>query len=102
MGYWKYNQELRKIMETILGKLFHQLPKSEVLELLETDLYGGLDRFEIEARQQHFGPNAIPVCSGPRPLICFLLQFHQALLYILLTAAAITAFLDERVEHTAR
>jgi cation-transporting P-type ATPase F len=85
-------------MQSILGKLWHQLPQSEVLELLESDLDRGLDRFEFEARQKRFGPNAIPVSSGPGPLIRFLLQFHQPLLYILLTAAAITALLDEWVD----
>ena len=85
-------------MQTILGKLWHQLPTSEILELLQTDPDCGLDRFEVEARQQRFGPNAIPVRSGPGPLIRFLFQFHQPMLYILLTAAAITALLDEWVD----
>ena len=85
-------------MQSILGKLWHQLPQSEVLALLESDLDRGLDRFEYEVRQKRFGPNAIPVSSGPGPLIRFLLQFHQPLLYILLAAAAITAFLDEWVD----
>ena len=39
-----------------------------------------------------------PFAAARGPLIRFLLQFHQPLLYILLTAAAITAFLDEWVD----
>ena len=85
-------------METLIERLWHHTSADEVVGLLTSDSDKGLDRFEVEARQQHFGPNAIPVRSGPGPLIRFLLQFHQPLLYILLAAAAITAFLDEWVD----
>ncbi len=85
-------------METLIERLWHHTSADEVVGLLTSDLDKGLDRFEVEARQQHFGPNAIPVRSGPGPLIRFLLQFHQPLLYILLAAAAITAFLDEWID----
>ncbi len=82
-------------METLIERLWHDTPAEEMVRLLASDSEKGLDRFEVEARQPHFGPNAIPLRSGPGPLIRFLLQFHQPLLYILLTAAAVTAFLDE-------
>ncbi|MEQ9408089.1 MAG: cation-transporting P-type ATPase [Fuerstiella sp.] len=85
-------------METLIERLWHHTPAGEVVELLTSDDDNGLDRFEVEARQRHFGPNAIPVHSGPGPLIRFLLQFHQPLLYILLAAAVITAFLEEWVD----
>ena len=85
-------------METLIERLWHHTSADEVVELLTTDSDKGLDRFEVEARQLHFGPNAIPVRGGPGPLIRFLLQFHQPLLYILLAAAAITAFLDEWID----
>lgn len=85
-------------METLIERLWHHTPTDEVVRLLSSDPDKGLDRFEVEARQQRFGANAIPVRSGPGPLIRFLLQFHQPLLYILLVAAAITAFLGEWVD----
>ncbi len=85
-------------METLIERLWHHTSADEVVGLLASDLEKGLDRFEVESRQQHFGPNTIPVRNGPGPLIRFLLQFHQPLLYILLAAAAITAFLDEWVD----
>lgn len=46
-------------MQTLLGHHWHHLPSEEVLELLETDQTGGLDRFAVETRQAHFGPNVI-------------------------------------------
>ena len=46
--YSEYSHGLHKFMQSILGKLWHQLPQSEVLELLESDQDRGLDRFEFE------------------------------------------------------
>ncbi|TWT81509.1 putative cation-transporting ATPase F [Planctomycetes bacterium CA13] len=85
-------------METLIERLWHHTPAGDVVGLLATDLQKGLDRFEVEARQRHFGPNAIPVQSGPGAVARFLLQFHQPLLYILMAAAVITAFLGEWVD----
>ncbi len=85
-------------METILSRHWHHLPESEVIGLLETDLNHGLDLFAVEHRQARFGPNAITQRKGQGPLVRFLLEFHQPLIYILLAAASITAFLQEWVD----
>ncbi|GAA5506024.1 cation-transporting P-type ATPase [Novipirellula caenicola] len=85
-------------METLNERLWHRTPADEVVELLKSDSNRGLDRFEIEARQREYGPNSLPARSGPGPLVRFLIQFHQPLLYILLIAAVITALLDEWVD----
>ena len=85
-------------METFLGKHWQHLRESEVLDLLETDLDRGLDLFAVENRQARFGPNAITQRTGQGPLVRFLLQFHQPLVYILLAAAVITALLQEWVD----
>jgi cation-transporting ATPase F len=85
-------------METVFDKIWHKLPAQEAVDLLRTSETSGLDRFEVETRQKDFGPNSIPMRSGPSALIRFLLQFHQPLVYILMAAAAITAFLHEWVD----
>ena len=85
-------------METLIGKHFHHLPPEEVLELLESNPEYGLDIFEIESRKNQFGPNSLPMRAGPGALIRFLLQFHQPLVYILITASIITALLQEWVD----
>jgi len=96
--------ELKKLgsqgihMETILSRHWHHLPESEVFDLLESDLDHGLDLFAVENRQERFGPNAITQRKGQGPLVRFLLQFHQPLVYILLAAAVITALLQEWVD----
>jgi Ca2+-transporting ATPase len=85
-------------METLIGKHWHHLPADEVIDLLGSSRERGLDLFEIEDRQKRFGPNIITMRKGRSPLVRFLLQFHQPLVYILLTAGIITGFLQEWVD----
>lgn len=85
-------------MQPLLTKHWHHLPTTEVLELLETDLNKGLDTFEIRHRQEHYGSNILTQKKDKGPFILFLLQFHQPLVYILLAATFITAFLQEWVD----
>ncbi len=74
------------------------LPAEEVLDLLESDRDRGLDLAGITDRRRRFGANVITAKKGRGPLIRFLLQFHQPLIYILLAAALITALLQEWVD----
>ncbi|QEG36321.1 cation-transporting P-type ATPase [Bythopirellula goksoeyrii] len=85
-------------MEIPLETHLHQLPADEVVKLLDSDSKTGLELFEIQARQERFGPNAIPVRRGRGPLLTFLLQFHQPLIYILVAAGGITAALHEWID----
>jgi len=85
-------------MDTLLARHWHHLPRDEVVTLLETDATRGLDTFEVARRQTHFGPNRLTLKKGKSPLIVFLLQFHQPLVYILLGAAVITLALQEWVD----
>ena len=77
---------------------WHLLPAEEVLGILESDREKGLERSEIENRRRRFGANVITAKKGRGPLMRFLLQFHQPLIYILLAAALITALLQEWVD----
>ncbi|MBN1688063.1 MAG: cation-transporting P-type ATPase [Candidatus Omnitrophica bacterium] len=85
-------------MYTIFGKHWHHMPQEEVLHVLGTDREKGLDLFEIQNRQEHFGPNVLKGKKGKSPLVRFLLQFHQPLIYILLGAAAVTAIFKAAVD----
>ena len=85
-------------MQSLPGKQWHHLPETEVLGLLDTDCDQGLDRPEVTRRQQRFGPNVLTQKRGKSPLVLMLLQFNQPLVYILLGASAITAFLQEWVD----
>ena len=85
-------------MKTILEEHWHHLPAAEVTDFLETASDRGLDTFEVGHRQEQFGPNSITQKKGKSPLVLFLLQFHQPLVYILLAAAAVTSVLQEWVD----
>ena len=78
------------MLDLVLLKHSHHLPREEVQTLLESDKDKGLDQFEVTHRQSHFGPNRLTPKKGKSPLALFLLQFHQPLIYILLAAALIT------------
>ncbi len=85
-------------MQNLLERHWHHLPVEEVLDLLDTSPDTGLDSFDVGQRQERFGPNALTPRKGHGPLVRFLLQFHQALVYILLAATVVTAFLGEWVD----
>lgn len=82
----------------LIARHWHHLPIGEVMELLEGNREQGLDRFAVEHRLETFGPNAITAQKGQGPLIRFLLQFHQPLIYILIASGLVTAFLGEWVD----
>ncbi|MBU1545956.1 MAG: cation-transporting P-type ATPase [Proteobacteria bacterium] len=85
-------------IDNLIARHWHHLPIDEVAELLESDREHGLDRFAVEHRLEAFGPNAITAQKGQGPLIRFLLQFHQPLIYILIASGLVTAFLQEWVD----
>ena len=85
-------------METFIGKHWHHLPADEVVGLLESDRERGLDPFKVDNRRKQFGPNVITGKKGKGALFRFLLQFHQPLVYILIVAGTVTAFLQEWVD----
>jgi Ca2+-transporting ATPase len=85
-------------MESLLGHHWHHLPAEEVLELLETDAQTGLDIFEIKHRREHFGANVLTPRKGKSPLVRFLLQFNNPLIYILLASAVITALIKDPLD----
>jgi len=85
-------------MDTLLARHWHHLPHDEVETLLESDGAKGLDMFEVAHRQKRFGPNRLTLKKGKNPLVLFLLQFHQPLVYILLGAVIVTFALHEWID----
>jgi cation-transporting P-type ATPase F len=85
-------------MQTLLGKHWHHLPNEEILHLLETDESKGLDLFELNHRQERFGPNALTPQKGKSPFVRFLLQFNNPLIYVLLASSIVTAFVKGLVD----
>ena len=84
-------------MPTLLNKHWHHLPETEVIDLLNAQPDTGLDTFDIEDRKEKFGVNTLTEKKGKGPLLRFLFQFHQALVYILLVAIGVKLYLDDWV-----
>ncbi|MBA3014797.1 MAG: cation-transporting P-type ATPase, partial [Proteobacteria bacterium] len=85
-------------MKELIARHWHHLPSAEVIELLEGNQVKGLDRFEVEHRLAEFGHNTISAQKGKGPLLRFLLQFHQPLIYILIISGVVTGALGEWVD----
>jgi cation-transporting P-type ATPase F len=86
-----------KAPEKLLEQQWHHLPDREVFQLLSSNLETGLTSADVIKRQERYGPNELKGKPGKSPIVRFLLQFNQPLLYILLIAGAIKAFLGEWV-----
>ncbi|MEN9252029.1 MAG: HAD-IC family P-type ATPase [Thermostichales cyanobacterium BF3_bins_165] len=72
---------------------WHTLEESKVLEMVGSDRQQGLSLTEIAARQSHYGPNRLTAKAKMPAWQRFLLQFNQSLLYILMIAGTVKAFL---------
>ena len=77
---------------------WHNRPHQEALEALSASAEQGLDDQETSARLARFGHNRLPEPKRQGPLLRFLRQFHNLLIYVLLAAAATTAALGHLVD----
>lgn len=85
------------VTEPMAKQAWYRLSEQELIQQLQSDSSQGLTVAEVRARRERFGANELTGKSGTHPAVRFLLQFHQPLLYILLIAGAIKAFLGEWV-----
>jgi magnesium-transporting ATPase (P-type) len=76
---------------------FHAATVDEVLEALKSGR-GGLTADDAALRLRHHGPNELPETSRRHPLVRFLAQFHNALIYFLLAAVLATMLLGHYVD----
>ncbi len=58
----------------------------------------GWTSFETRRRQEHFGLNQLTPRKGKSPLVKFLLQFKNPLVFILVIASAVTAILKDPLD----
>lgn len=76
---------------------WHALPAEVVLDHVG-GVPGGLSAAEAAARLLRNGPNTLPEPPRPSAILRLLRQFHSALIYFLLTAAVVAAFLGHLVD----
>lgn len=65
---------------------WHALSADAALQALDASP-AGLDTAEARQRLERFGPNSLPAAAGRHPVLRFLAQFNNALIYFLLAAA---------------
>ncbi len=76
----------------------HHVAVHDAVRLLESDIERGLGAAEVALRQKKFGPNRMVTRQGTPGWRRFLKQFTEPLIYVLIAAAAITAWLGEYVD----
>ncbi|MEA5597914.1 cation-transporting P-type ATPase [Rivularia sp. UHCC 0363] len=81
------------MLQDQLESPYHELSVLSVIEKFNSNLEAGLTAEEVAIRYETYGWNQLPIKPGKPAWLRFLLQFNQPLLYILLVAGAVKAFL---------
>jgi len=76
---------------------WHTLTPAEVQKALQTGTKG-LSDAEAARRIAQYGPNRLVPPKRRGPLMRLLMQFHNVLLYVMMGAAVITAFLGHWID----
>jgi len=76
---------------------WHSLTEADIFGRLETSTEG-LSTEAATLRRERFGPNALPEAASRHPLVRFLAQFNNTLIYFLLVSAVAAWFLDHRID----
>lgn len=85
-------------LEALTDARWHDRTGAEALHALVTDGDQGLTSGEVARRADVFGPNAMTQRRADPVWKRFLLQFHQALVYVLLAATVVAFALQEWVD----
>ena len=76
---------------------WHTKSVKAVLKALITSSEG-LSKEEVTSRLTKYGANQLPEAKARGPLLRFLYQFHNVLIYVLIAASAVTAILEHWVD----
>ncbi len=85
-------------MKHLVGQNWHTLESEKIIELFESDENDGLGSLNIKHREEFFGKNVLENKKRDSNLKKFFMQFHNALIYILLGASIVTALLGEWID----
>lgn len=85
-------------MKETVQKNWHNISQEDILKKFQTKDDYGLELSEIDQRKIKFGLNKLTQKKGQGPFVRFLLQFNQALVYILLAAVIIKLFLGAYID----
>ncbi|MBN9018635.1 MAG: cation-transporting P-type ATPase [Rhizobiales bacterium] len=76
---------------------WHSLAADDIFQRLETRTEG-LSTDEAARRRARFGPNALPEAASRHPLVRFLAQFNNTLIYFLLVSAVAAGVLGHQID----
>ena len=76
----------------------HSRSIDEIAGRYNSDIENGLSQGAAGSRLAQHGPNKLPAPERRGPLTRFFSQFHNVLIYLLLVAAIVAAFLGEWIE----
>ena len=91
------NRSRHKDEPVLTSENWHTKNARTILESFETGP-DGLSREEAAERLVRHGPNRLPEATTRSPLVRFLYQFHNVLIYVLIVASAVTAMLGHWVD----
>jgi Ca2+-transporting ATPase len=80
---------------------WHSREAAGILEELGSHASRGLEESEAAARLARNGPNALPAGKGVGPATVLLRQFKSLIVWVLIVASAVSAFLGETVDAAA-
>ncbi|MGC8732123.1 MAG: cation-translocating P-type ATPase, partial [Halothiobacillaceae bacterium] len=80
------------------GTAWHAEATSAALKWLESNDSSGLSSDEARTRLERYGPNRLPPPRKRGPVLRFLLQFHNPLIYVLLASALVTSGLGHLID----
>jgi magnesium-transporting ATPase (P-type) len=85
-------------MNEPLASAWHALTSEEALSNTQANRPQGLSQAKVVDRQQRFGPNALPAGRKRGPVMRFLAQFNNVLVWVLVVAAGVTLLLDHAID----
>jgi len=84
----------KRPIEKFVKVNWHAVTADDVIKQLDSDSKG-LSEQEADSRLKHYGANRLPPPKTRGPLLRFLSQFHNLLIYVLIGAGVFTAFLGQ-------
>lgn len=85
-------------MKHLIGESWHSLETGKIVQLFESDVDRGLAPLSIKHKEEFFGRNELQEVKREGKLKKFFLQFHNALIYILLASSLVTGLLQEWID----
>ncbi len=87
----------RTAATVVTAELWHALDWAEVMTRMQVGQDGLADE-EVKHALAKYGPNRLPEPKTRGPLLRFLVQFHNVLIYVLMVASGVTAMLGHWVD----